>query len=100
MTDSYIVIMKVGEEPVVQDCAQEHVHEMIAEVVGDVTKDHFNGEFKGVKGLFFCDDIGFAKNLPLNHSATEAYLKCCRPGVIASACIVGPAIGLFGELAK
>ncbi len=98
--DSYIVIMKVDEDPVVQECAQEHVHEMIEEIVGDVTKDHFNGEYNGDKGLFFCDDIGFAKNLPLNRNATEAYIKCCRPGTAYRACIVGPAIGLFGKLAE
>ena len=60
--------------------------------------DTFRGEWEGEVGIFFADDLGLLKRLPVNLRATEVYHKCCRPGV--SQPIVGNVVGFFGRWAE
>ena len=68
------------------------------DLLHDVITDHFWGMYEGERGMFFVDDTGMLDGLPVNSRATEAYLKCCRPGTVFS--IHGDAVGLFGVLAQ
>jgi len=55
-------------------------NESLSKLINADTMDHFMVDATHVA---FVDDVGLYKNLPINHKATELYLKRCRPGTIA-----------------
>lgn len=96
--EGYLVFIPVAGKHVREPCSPDEVYEKVVKYLGNITTDTFYGKYEGVRGIFFADDLGYSKNLPMNKDATEAYLKCCRPGT--THVIVGNVVGLFGEAAE